>query len=458
MKQFSIFIFFVLLLSCQKAPSPAPVEKPITVDFTINNNNCVAPCTISFTNSSENAFTNSWNFGDNTNSGEENPEHVYQFPGEYTATLTARNEEGDEASVSKQVTIEQEFEFITGMDLSYQSFLEPFNVKYYQENGDVIDNLFQYVQDNGVNLIRIRLFHTPDENNPVIVGSSLANVMDLCKKIKTSNNKILLDIHYSDTWADPGHQTLPVAWQGISFENLQDSVYQYTKSILEQLHAQNTLPEMVQIGNETNSGFLWDHGKVWNEFANNWGNLAKLLNSANQAILEVESQAEENIQTLIHFAGVVNAKGFFEKLGEHFTDFDIIGLSHYHLYHSKDLQEVQSALNDLAITSNKPILITETSYPWTLQWNDWTHNVVGLEDQLINGYLANPEDQKAFYEKMVEILKNIPNDKGIGFVWWAPDMVAFNGPQSNEGSSRENLTTFDFDNKVLPVMDVFRDY
>jgi arabinogalactan endo-1,4-beta-galactosidase len=114
-------------------------------------------------------------------------------------------------------------------------------------------------------------------------------------------------------------------------------------------------------------------------------------------------------------------------------------------------------MNELATTFQKPIMIVETSYAFTLGWNDWTNNVIGLESQLLPAYPATPEGQKAFFLKLVQMVENIPNKLGKGVVWWAPDMVAFNGPESTSGSSFENLCVFDFDNKVLPVMEVFKE-
>ncbi len=102
-------------------------------------------------------------------------------------------------------------------------------------------------------------------------------------------------------------------------------------------------------------------------------------------------------------------------------------------------------------------MIVGTQYPFTLEWNDWTHNTVGLESQLITEYPATPDGQKAYMENWVHMLKSIPNNLGKGIVWWAPDMVDFDGPESTNGSSRENLCAFDFQNQILPVFDIFKE-
>jgi arabinogalactan endo-1,4-beta-galactosidase len=345
--------------------------------------------------------------------------------------------------------------FYKGMDLSYQPFLQPYQVEYKDPSGKTVDDLLKFLQDNGVNLIRVRLFHSPDPTDAVLNASNLEKVVLYCNQIALSGNNILLDIHYSDTWADPGHQSIPTAWNNLSVNLMNDSIYRYTKFVLNKLKTANALPKIVQIGNETNSGFLWNTGKVWNEFENNWPNYVLFINSANKAIQEVADESGKKIKSMVHIAEVTGAVNFFSKLKEHGAQYDMIGLSYYPYYHSKDLAAIQSGLNQLANSFSKPIIIVETSYPFTLGWNDWTHNMVGLEDQLIQGYPATPEGQKAYFEKLIQIMHDVPNNFGRGFVWWAPDMVAFNGLESAEGSSFENLAAFDFDNISLPVLEAF---
>jgi len=346
--------------------------------------------------------------------------------------------------------------FYTGMDLSYQPFLDDYNVDYKDEDGVLINNLFQWVKDNGVNLIRVRLVHTPDPADPILSASSLDKVITLCEKIKTTGNNIFLDIHYSDKWADPGQQSLPSAWEGLSFDVLQDSVYNYTRNVLIHMKNNNVLPKIVQIGNETNSGFLWNQGKLWIGEDDNWPAYTTLVKSAMSAVADLESEANVEIRTMVHVAGTNGADYFFQKLEEYGVSWDMIGLSHYHDWHIKDLNALQQGLNQLAANYKKPIMIVETRYPFTLGWNDGTNNVIGSEDQLITGYPASPEGQKAYFENFVKILEDVPNNKGVGFVWWAPDMVAFDGPESQNGSHMENVATWDFDNKALPVFDVYR--
>ncbi len=200
-------------------------------------------------------------------------------------------------------------------------------------------------------------------------------------KVKAKDMALLLNFHYSDFWADPGNQSPPVAWQNMSLDEVKTAIYNYTKDVVQQLKAQNTMPKIIQIGNETDSGFLWNYGKVWNEFSNNWINYAGLVAEAIRAIREVDTNGETKI--MIHIAGIQTAIPFFNQLQPYNLDFDIIGLSYYPQFQTKDLDVVASTLNSIASTFDKPILMVEVAYPFTLQWNDNLTNFIGDINQII---------------------------------------------------------------------------
>ncbi|MCB0446796.1 MAG: glycosyl hydrolase 53 family protein [Gelidibacter sp.] len=339
--------------------------------------------------------------------------------------------------------------FYKGMDLSFQSELENYNVVYKDANGTPID-LLPFVASKGTNLVRLKLWHTPQDGQ-----NGLEDVKAYAQRIVSNDMDFLLDIHYSDYWADPGQQTPPVAWQNMTFEQLKAVVYTYTKSVVLQLKNQNTLPKIIQIGNETDSGFLWNYGKVWNDFSGNWPNYAALVNECIRAIREVDT--DHSVKIMLHHSSVENAIYFFNELNAFNIDFDVIGLSYYPQFQIHNLNLVKSKLNELATTFDKEILMVEVAYPFTLQWDDNNTNYIGDSSQILNEFSATPQGQKAYMEWLVEAIKNIPNNKGIGFCYWAPDWVAFSGNESTstQGSSWENQCMFDFDHKALPVFDVF---
>ncbi|WP_299361073.1 glycosyl hydrolase 53 family protein [Winogradskyella sp.] len=336
-----------------------------------------------------------------------------------------------------------------GMDLSFQSELEDYNIDYKDADGNSVE-LLDFVQSKGTNLVRLKLWHTPQNGE-----NGLTDVRAYAQKIKSRNMDFLLNFHYSDFWADPGSQTPPQAWQNMTFDQIRVAIYEYTKDVVTQLKAQNTLPEIIQIGNETNSGFLWDYGRVWDDFNDNWPNYATLVSEAIRAIKEVDT--ENNIRIMLHHSDVERAIFFFNELEPFNLDFDIIGLSYYPQFHTKDLNLVTSKLNELANTFNKDILMVEVAYPFTLQWNDNQTNFIGSLDQILTEFSPTPQGQKAYFEWLIETIKNIPNDHGIGFCYWAPDWVAFEGNEttSTDGTSWENQCLFDFELKALPALDIF---
>jgi len=350
---------------------------------------------------------------------------------------------------SSQTIPQADNTFYKGMDLSFQSELETYNINYKDENGNSID-LLDYITNRGTNLIRLKLWHTPQDGQNGIV-----DVKAYAQRIKNNNAAFLLNFHYSDYWADPGTQTPPLAWQNMSNEEVRIAIYNYTKDVVTQLKNQNTLPKIIQIGNETDSGFLWNYGKVWNEFSNNWSNYTALVSEAIRAIREVDT--ENKISIMLHHSSVENAIFFFNELEAYHVDFDIIGLSYYPQFQTKDLNLVASKLNELANTFEKDILMVEVAYPFTLGFNDNQNNFIGSLDQTIPQFSPTPEGQKSYMEWLITTIKNIPDNRGIGFCYWAPDWISFSGNEatSTQGSSWENQCLFDFNSNALPVIEVF---
>lgn len=335
---------------------------------------------------------------------------------------------------------------IRGADLSFLPEIEQAGTTFYDSTGakPALDIFKEY----GCNLVRVRLWHTPAG-----VHSALPEVLAFCKKIQQSGLQILLDLHYSDTWADPSHQSTPAAWAGLSLSVLNDSVKAYSQHVIEQLKAQNTMPAIVQVGNEINAGMLWNNGKVNSSTDANWVNFAGLVKSGIAGVKAAD--AGNAIAIMLHYAETDGAADFYNNMKTNAVPYDIIGLSYYPWWGTKDLSVVSTQLNQLAVNFNKKIFIAETAYPWTLQWNDYTNNNVGETGQLITNYQATPAGQLQFLQKLKTIITSVPNKLGLGYCYWAPDWVAFKGPTATDGSSWENLAMFDFTGKALPAMQVF---
>jgi arabinogalactan endo-1,4-beta-galactosidase len=293
------------------------------------------------------------------------------------------------------------------------------------------DDILTILKNNGLNTVRVRLWHSPKDEH-----SSFEEVKSFAQRIKSSGLKVLLTVHYSDTWADPGNQAPPLDWARPFIEAVRDSVYTYTSKIMNEIN-----PDFIQIGNEINPGFLHPYGNI----NSNPGAFLELLAQGIKAVRE----HSQNTKIIIHFAGIEGVDWFFDQLRD--IDYDIIGISYYPLWHGKDLDKLTATLFTIGKTYSKEVLIAETAYPFTLEWNDWTNNIVGLEEQLIlPGFPATPEGQQEFISSIKEIVKS--NSKVIGYCYWGAELVAYNGPQAQDGSAWENQAVFDFNNKALPVV------
>jgi len=322
-------------------------------------------------------------------------------------------------------------EFIKGVDLSFLPQIEESNIVF-TDNGITSDAL-NILKNNGLNTVRIRLWHSPVNKH-----STFEEVKTLSKRAKSIGLKVWICAHYSDTWADPANQEIPQSWSNLNFEQLTDSVYSYTTKIMNEIQ-----PDYIQIGNEINSGFLFPHGNI----DTNFSQFKTLVKSGIKAVRDSDTECK----IMLHYAGHSYASSFFSNLNH--LDFDIIALSYYPLWHGKDLNELKTNLIQLKNQYDKSVVIAETAYPFTLSWNDWTNNIVGLEEQLIlPDYPATPNGQLDFLLKVREICK-VTN--ALGFCYWGAEYVAFEGAESKNDSSWENQALFNFKNELLPAAEAF---
>ncbi len=323
-------------------------------------------------------------------------------------------------------------EFIKAADMSMLPLIESEGTIYYNNNTIVEDALLT-LKNAGCNTIRIRLWHTPTVNQ-----SGFNEVKAFAQRVKNLGMKVWLSVHYSDTWADPGNQEKPTVWNGLIFSQLKVQVENYTETIVNEIQ-----PDIFQIGNEINNGFVFPDGNL----ATNETQFVSLLVSASNVIRA--NRPETKI--MLHYAGIEGASWFFSKTTT--IDYDYIGLSYYPIWHGTNMNALQQTMSSLAQTYDKKVLIAETSYPFTLNWNDWTNNVIGLPNQIHPSYSASPEGQKAFLEQIKNTVKSIPN--GQGFCYWGAEWIAFRGTTATNGSSWENQALWDFNRKALPAMSIF---
>lgn len=323
--------------------------------------------------------------------------------------------------------------FIRASDVSFLPQMEALGTKFYS-NGKA-EGMLTTLRNAGCNTVRIRLW-----KNPVNGRSGLSEVKQLAQKARQAGLRVWLTVHYSDTWADPAVQTVPEEWKNLSFADLKTAVSTYTATIITEIN-----PDIIQIGNEINSGLLWPQGNL----ISNEQQCIALLSAASATI---RSKAP-NTRIMIHYAGVNggDTDWFFNKMKS--VDYDYIGLSYYPIWHGKDLTVVKNTIDALGEKFSKKVLIAETAYPFTLLYNDQTSNIVGSNDQLVPGYPATPAGQRTFVSDIKNLVK--ASAFGQGFAYWGGEWVAFKGPQSQSGSTFENQALYSFDNNALSVMQAF---
>ncbi len=324
--------------------------------------------------------------------------------------------------------------FISAVDISSYPEISNSNPTFYDLEGNQ-NNLLTILEDNGVNTVRLRLWVNPSNEH-----SGFNEVKQFSETLKTNGFRTWLTLHYSDTWADPSQQVTPAQWEGLEYTQLKDSVYNYTEKVMTEIQ-----PDYIQIGNEINSGFLHPYGHI----SNNYQQFKELMDTAISAVRVNESDTK----IIIHFAGIEGSNWFFNQVS--FLDYDIIGLSYYPIWHGKSLNTLKTTMHDLSSSYNKNIIIAETAYPFTLEWNDWTNNIVGSESQLIlPEYPATLEGQLNFVKSIKEITQEL--EKGIGFCYWGAELIAWKGNQSTDASPWENQALFDFENNALPALIEFK--
>lgn len=318
-------------------------------------------------------------------------------------------------------------ERLVGGDISMITKYEQNGAIYKDRNGNTISNILPYFGEQGWNAMRVRLFVNPenasssDKEEGVI--QDLPYVKALGKRIKDAGYALVLDLHYSDSWADPGKQTVPAAWSGASVDDLQDSVYNYTKRVMQEMIAAGARPDFIQLGNEITGGMLWPTGQVYPTGGapdgGSWENFAAYQHSASTAVRETSPETKIILHVEMH--NINQPGGFFGNCESYGVDYDVMGLSYYSAYHGT-FANLNAVLNKMEAASSKPIMIMECGYGYA-----WA--LPGTNYDLTATYPYSNEGQKNFTVAMIAALKQHSRVKGL--FWWWPEANEFNIPWSN---------------------------
>jgi arabinogalactan endo-1,4-beta-galactosidase len=336
-----------------------------------------------------------------------------------------------------------------GVDISWLPALEAAGGRYLDGHGKRIDPLI-LLRRAGITFVRIRLWVHPLDKH-----SGLGEVVTLAQRAKRAGLKVGLDLHYSDTWADPGHQTIPASWKGMDYLALRDQVYEYSRSVVHYLVSHGVVPAVVQPGNEISSGLLWPQGQLSGDDAGAWHHITGLLNSGIAGI-RAATPPRSHINIVLHLAttGDDAATAWFLTRAYQYglRPIDAVGLSYYPQWHG-DLAQLFKSLSVAARVSKKPVLVAETAYPWT------THAFAGSQvidpTKRLTRFAATPAGQAAYLRALWHIVKAVPGGRGMGIWWWeglARDVSALGGGAWTGGM--QNATLVDQNGKALPALSV----
>lgn len=316
-----------------------------------------------------------------------------------------------------------------GGDISLLPKYEEAGVVYKDKDGKTISDVLAFFKQEGLNTMRVRLFVDPSKDSDKAVCQDLAYVKALGKRIKDAGMQLILDFHYSDTWADPAKQWTPDAWKSLTNEQLYTKIYDYTKESLEQMVAAGATPDFIQTGNEISFGMMWGTETAASSNNNNrcytnspeanWTRFITLLKQASLACRKTCPQAK----IIIHSERTPQSDvltDFFDRMKAASLDYDIIGLSYYPAYHG-NLATLETALNTLEEKNyGKDIMIVETGYcyAWALDDKDRDGKEDGFD--YTDTYPYTEEGQRQYTADLITKLNAHKSVKGL-FWWWMED-------------------------------------
>ncbi|RKR30545.1 arabinogalactan endo-1,4-beta-galactosidase [Arthrobacter oryzae] len=342
---------------------------------------------------------------------------------------------------------------IRGADISF-TLQEEANNQILSANGQTAP-LETILAQHGANYARLRVWVNPPKGT-----SDLVSALTLARRAHAAGLHILLDLHYSDSWADRTTQQTPAAWQGQTLEQLRSTVETYTRDVVAAFARQATPVAMVQIGNETTHGMLWPTGQIYKQTGEDWTGYAELVKAGIRGAKEA-SPGNSNIPLIMLHSDTGGDRGastyYFDHLRQQGVTFDVIGLTYYPFWNGS-LASLQENLLVLADRYSKDILIAETAYPWTLSSGGGVQSVVTSRDALPDAaaYPPTPQGQAHFFEALNQILREVPNGHGVGYLIWEPGWLPGVPADARTGNSHSNLTLFDWWGHGLPALDAFR--
>ena len=286
----------------------------------------------------------------------------------------------------------------------------------------------------------VRVFVSPVRNAP---NNTLENAIPLAKSIKASGATLILDLHFSDTWADPGHQEIPVAWRGMDINALAKQWEKYAHDTIKTLKDAGAMPDIVQIGNEITVGTAWPLAKLQppgsknnnpsqpNDAALQWKHLTLLLKAGIKGVKKGAGHTPPRISIHIDKGGHWDTtEWYFDHLNAAHVHYDIIAQSFYPPWGHGTLDDLWNNMNQCAQRYHKDFIVMETGY--------LPVRVANQSDMM---WPVTPAGRLQFMVDLVNTVQKAPH--GLGVMYWAPERDLWNddGSPGPAVFTLDNLTT-----------------
>ena len=342
--------------------------------------------------------------------------------GSNTSRVPTAKLEGNPLYVEKVEDIPDDFIF--GVDASSVIAEEDSGVKYYNFAGEEQD-VFATLAESGVTHIRVRVWNHPYDAEGRGYGggnNDIEKAVEIGKRATQYGMKLIVDFHYSDFWADPNKQMVPLAWADMEIEEKTEALYEYTRDCLNKLNEAGVAVGMVQLGNETNGAMCGEK---------TWFNIQYLMQAGSRAVRECCPDA----LVAVHFANPEKAGSYADyawRLDYYSVDYDVFASSYYPFWHGT-LENLSTVLSEVAETYGKKVMVMETSYAYTAEDTDFAGNTIGEGGTVTKNYPYTVQGQANEVRDVIDTVAHTTN--GIGVVYWEGTWISVGGSSWEENAA-----------------------
>jgi arabinogalactan endo-1,4-beta-galactosidase len=401
----------------------------------------------------------------------------------YGKTNSASEDEGEDVSVpyqSSSITVKKvsglSSDFIKGVDIS--SYISEVNsgVKFYNEEGTEVEgkSFIKTLADAGVNYIRLRVWNQPyviDENTGEAKTDEAGNVqyygggnndintaVKICEYINAYNEenpdstqiKVLVDLHYSDFWADPDKQTAPKAWKNIDIDTKEKNVKTFTQECIAKVAETGVTVGMVQIGNETNNGICGTEiPEVPNDESGNPiytsaadSDYIKVFKAGCDAVKEYNEDHGTAIKRVVHFTDPHTAGTFYANLLDKCgVDYDVYATSYYPYWHGSTTN-LTEMLSNIASECGVEVMVAETQYVYTNDDYDGADNQAyeGKDNIELTDWPVSVQGQANEIRDVIDAVASV-GKSGIGMFYWEPAWLGVGNAYDEDGALDDTALT-----------------